>query len=119
VIEQLAGVGKEVFAIVGEHGEEAAFIFCGTGNVGLAGDPNVFGGVHQAMRKPPTLSIRPSGRACWPVIPAGGEGLDLVVGGMAAGSDVVDELTEHVIDKRLEVGLLLRVTSRLGSARVL
>ena len=39
---------------------------------------------------------------------AGGEGLDLVVGGVAAGGDVVDELAVHVIDQRLEVGLLLR-----------
>ena len=120
VIEWLAGVGKQVFAIVGEHGEEAAFIFCGTGNVGLAGDPNVFGGVHQGDAKASDLvdQAERKGLLAGPYLP-GGEGLDLVVGGMAAGSDVVDELTEHVIDKRLEVGLLLRGNVAAGIARVL
>ena len=37
---------------------------------------------------------------------AGGERADLVVGGVAAGGDVVDELAVHVVDQGLEVGLL-------------
>ena len=63
----------------------------------------------RAMRKPPTLSMRPSGKRllAGPDL-AGGEGLDFVVGGVAAGGDVVDELAVHVIDEGLEVGLLLR-----------
>jgi hypothetical protein len=51
VVEQLAGVGKQVFAIVGEYGKETTFIFCGTNNTGFAGDAGVPGCVYQGDAK--------------------------------------------------------------------
>ena len=120
LIQQLAEVGKKVFPVVGEDGEEAAFIFCRPSNSGLAGDASFFGGVHESDAEATHFidQTERKGLLAGPDL-ASGEGLDLVVGGVTGGGHVVNELSEHVIDKGLKVGLFLWGKVAAGVAGVL
>ena len=111
------GLGKRSSPSSVSSVKKAPFVFCGPNNRWFPGDSNLSGGidqgrteaanaVDQAKRKRllacPDLSRR--------------EWLDLLVGGVAADGDVVDELGVHIVDERLEVGLLLRSQVAAGVA---
>ena len=109
MVQKLTGVGEKVFAVGRKHSEEATFIFRGTNNGGFTGDSNVFCRLHESCSEPAYLVDQTK----WKRLLAGpdlscGEGLDLLVGRVAACGNVMDELPVHIIDERLKVGLLLR-----------
>ena len=108
MVEELAGVGEDVFAVCGEDRDEAPGGFAGASEGGFAGDACVLGRVHEGGAEAAEFVDEAEGEgllACPDL--SGGEGLDLVVGGVASGGDVVNELGVHVIDEGLEVGFFL------------
>ncbi len=81
VIEELAGIGEEVFA-VGEGGEKASFIAARTDEGRFSGDADVLGGVHQGDAKSADFVDEAEGQGllAGPDL-SGCERLDLGVGG--------------------------------------
>src|SRR5208283_1591232 len=96
LVEELGGVGEEAVGVVGEGCEEAFFVAGGPGDGGLSLDAGVACGVDEGDAEAADLVDEAEGEGllAGPDL-AGGERTDLVVGGVAAEGDVVDELAVH------------------------
>src|SRR5437899_8250802 len=89
-VEHLARIGKEVLTVFGEQGEQAPFIFCRTDDGGFPGDSDVAGRVHQCGAEASDAVGQSEGKRLLPGPDlAGGKRLDLVIGGISAGCDIV------------------------------
>src|SRR6185437_7603610 len=90
-VEKLAGVGKEVVRVSVDQGEQAALILWRPYDAGFAGDADAAGGVDQRTAEAAHLVDEAERKRllAGPDL-AGCQRLDLVVGGVAAGGDVVD-----------------------------
>src|SRR5208282_6098001 len=92
LVEEFGGVGEEVGGVVGEEGEEAFLVGGGAFDGGLATDADRAGGVHEGDAEAADL-VDEAERERLLASPdlAGGQRAYFVVGGVAAGGDVVDE----------------------------
>src|SRR2546423_960970 len=100
LVEDLTGQVNQAVGVVAERGEDALLLAGRADDAGFAVDADGAGGVDERDAEAADFvdEAEPDGLLASPDL-TGGERSDGVVRGVAAGSDVVDELGVHVVDE--------------------